>query len=138
MSPGRDWEAWARRFESLHGRGPDEFAALFAQGGRFCDPVTPWTTDLRKVVTDTDAIFPDWSQTVDRIRGGEDWAVFEWTGTGTFNAGVGKPGIPIRMQGATVIDVDAEGRVTAWRDYLDTNEPMQQITTGLERALEGG
>jgi limonene-1,2-epoxide hydrolase len=37
-----------------------------------------------------------------------------------------------------VIDVDAEGKVTAWRDYLDTNEPMQQITTGLERALEGG
>ena len=38
---------------------------------------------------------------MDRIRGGEDWAVFEWTGTGTFNAGEGKAGIPITMQGAT-------------------------------------
>ena len=99
--------------------------------------MTPWTTDLHKVASDTDAIFPDWNQPVDRIRGGEDWAVFEWTGTGTFNAGEGKAGIPIEMTGATVIDVDADGKVTAWRDYLDTNEPTQQIQNGLERALEG-
>ena len=73
--------------------GPDAFAALFAPGGRFCDPVTPWTTDVRKVARDTDAIFPDWAQRVDRIRGGEDWAVFEWTGTGTFTP-AGKAGHP--------------------------------------------
>ena len=47
MSPTRDWESWARTFESID--GPDEFAALFAADGRFCDPVTPWTTDLHKV-----------------------------------------------------------------------------------------
>jgi limonene-1,2-epoxide hydrolase len=123
-----DWEAWARRFESV--TGPDAFAALFADGGMFCDPVTTWTTDLRKVALDTDAMFPDWEQRVDRIRGGDDWAVFEWTGTGTFVSGNG-PGVPIRMHGATVIDVDAEGKVTAWRDYLDTNEPTQQIQAGL-------
>ena len=67
---------------------------------------------------------------VDRIRGGADWAVFEWTGTATFHAGEGKAGIPISMTGATVIDVDGDGKVTAWRDYLDTNEPTQQITAG--------
>ncbi len=83
-----DWQAWARRFESVH--GPEEFAGLFAVGGTFCDPVTPPTTDVRKVASDTDGIFPDWSQTVDLIRGGRDWAVFEWTGTGTFNAGEGR------------------------------------------------
>jgi limonene-1,2-epoxide hydrolase len=132
----RDWPAWAKTFESID--GPDDFAALFAAGGRFCDPVTPWTTDLEKVARDTDAIFPDWNQRVDRIRGGADWAVFEWTGTATFHAGEGKAGIPIAMTGATVIDVDADGKVTAWRDYLDTNEPTQQITKGLERAMEGG
>jgi len=130
-----DWEAWARAFEGIE--GPDAFAALFAEGGRFCDPVTPWTTDVRKVATDTDAIFPDWSQRVDRIRGGDDWAVFEWTGTATFKAGAG-PGIPIAMQGATVVEVDSDGKVTSWRDYLDTNEPTQQIQAGLERATEGG
>ena len=99
--------------------------------------MTPWTTDVRKVARDTDAIFPDWAQKVDRIRGGQDWAVFEWTGTGTFNASEGS-GVAITMQGATVIDVDADGKVISWRDYLDTNEPTQQIQTGLERALEGG
>ena len=92
--------------------------------------MTPWTTDLHKVARDTDAIFPDWNQRVDRIRGGEDWAVFEWTGTATFHPGEGKAGIPISMTGATVIDVDADGKVTAWRDYLDTNEPTQQIQAG--------
>src|SRR6185437_5966869 len=85
VSGAMDWESWARGFEST--KGPDAFAALFAEGGRFCDPVTSWTTDVRKVATDTDAIFPDWSQRVDRIRGGDDWAVFEWTGTATFTAG---------------------------------------------------
>ena len=83
-------------------------------------------------------IFPDWHQRVDRIRGGADWAVFEWTGTATFHAGEEKAGIAIQMTGATVIDVDADGKVTAWRDYLDTNEPTQQIQNGLELAMEGG
>jgi limonene-1,2-epoxide hydrolase len=128
VSPATDWEAWARRFESV--KGPDAFAALFADGGRFCDPVTPWTTDLHKVARDTDAMFPDWEQRVDRIRGGDDWAVFEWTGTGTFTSGNG-PRVPIRMQGATVIEVNSQGGVTSWRDYLDTNEPAQQIQAGL-------
>ena len=126
---GMDWQRWARTFEKLH--GPDEFASLFAPGGRFCDPVTPWTTDVRKVASDTDGIFPDWAQRVDRIRGGDDWAVFEWTGTATFTA-PGHEGVPISMSGATVIEVDGEGKVTSWRDYLDTNEPMQQIKAGLE------
>ncbi len=129
MRTQHDWDAWARAYEAVD--FADEFVALFAPGGVFCDPVTPWTTDVRKVALDTDAIFPDWSQRIDRIRGGDDWAVFEWTGTGTFVTGDG-PGIPITMQGATVIDVDAQGRVTSWRDYLDTNQPTQQIQAGME------
>jgi limonene-1,2-epoxide hydrolase len=28
--------------------------------------------------------------------------------------------------------VDDDGKVTSWRDYLDTNQPMQQIQAGLE------
>jgi limonene-1,2-epoxide hydrolase len=134
VSSAVDWEAWARRFEAVD--GPDAFAALFAQGGRFCDPVTPWTTDLHKVARDTDALFPDWAQQVDRIRGGDDWAVFEWTGTGTFQVDTTHPGVPIRMEGATVIEVDADGKVTSWRDYLDTNEPTQQIQAGLAQSAD--
>jgi len=119
-----DWDAWARHFENL--AGSDDFVALFAPEGVFCDPVTPWTTDVRKVADDTNALCPDWRQRVDSIRGGADWAVFEWTGTGTFQ---GK--IPISMEGATVVAVDGDGLVLSWRDYLDTNEPTQQIQAGL-------
>jgi limonene-1,2-epoxide hydrolase len=124
-----DWQAWARTFEAVN--GPDQFAALFAPEGVFCDPVTPWTTDVRKVATDTDRIFPDWQQRVDTIRGGDDWAVFEWTGTATFPQ-EGSAGIPIVMQGATIIAVDSDGKVMSWRDYLDTNQPLQQIQAGLK------
>jgi limonene-1,2-epoxide hydrolase len=124
-----DWDAWARSYEGIE--GPDAFAGLFAPDGVFCDPVTTWTTDVRKVATDTEQIFPDWRQRIDVIRGGEDWAVFEWTGTGTFQA-EGVAGVPIEMHGATVVAVDADGKVTSWRDYLDTNEPTQQIQKGLE------
>jgi limonene-1,2-epoxide hydrolase len=123
-----DWDAWARAYENLD--GPDGFAALFAPGGRFCDPVTTWTTDVRKVASDTEVLFPDWAQKVDSIRGSDDWALFEWTGTGTF-AVEAKPGIPIVMHGATVIEVDGDGKILSWRDYLDTNEPIQQIQAGL-------
>ena len=124
-----DWQAWARTFEAV--KGPDQFAALFAAEGVFCDPVTPWTTDVRKVANDTDQIFPDWQQRVDTIRGGDDWAVFEWTGTATFPQ-EGSAGIPIAMQGATIIAVDGDGKVTSWRDHLDTNQPLQQIQAGLK------
>jgi limonene-1,2-epoxide hydrolase len=123
-----DWEAWARAYEAID--GPDAFAALFAPEGVFRDPVTPWTTDVRKVASDTDAIFPDWAQRIDTIVGGDAWAVFEWTGTGTF-AVPDAPGIPIVMEGATIIAVDGDGLVLTWRDYLDTNEPMGQISAGL-------
>ena len=118
------------RFESVD--GPDDFAALFAPGGAFCDPVTPWTTDVHKVARDTDAIFPDWKQRVDRIRGGDGLGRLRVDRHRHLHDRRGQPGIPIRMKGATVIDVDADGKVTSWRDYLDTNEPTQQIQAGLE------
>jgi limonene-1,2-epoxide hydrolase len=121
-----DWQRWASEFENA--RGPDQFAALFAEGGLFCDPVTPWTADVKSVAEGTDRIFPDWKSRVDRIRGGAEWAVFEWTGTGTFGSGdAGSPKVAIVMEGATIVEVDEHGKVTRWRDYLDTNDPMQQI-----------
>lgn len=132
-----DWEAWARRFEASEGAG--SFEALFAEERSFQDPVTPPTSDVRAVAEQTAAIFPDWAQRVDTIRGGERWAVFEWTGTGTYR-GPGHEGLPdvvVTMEGATVVEVDREGRVTRWRDYLDTNEPMAQIADGLGGSARG-
>ena len=72
-----------------------------------------------------------WARAFETIRGGEDWAFFEWTGTAT-SQHEGSAGIPIVMQGATVIAVDGDAKVTSWRDYLDTKEPMQQIQAGLK------
>jgi|SRR6516165_2405336 limonene-1,2-epoxide hydrolase len=131
-----DWETWARRFEQTHGR--DEFTALFAVGGTFCDPVTPTTTDVGAVADQTDHIFPDWQQRVDRIRGGEDWAFFEWTGGGTYRGPGAEdgPGFPVSLEGATVVEVDGDGLVTRWRDYLDVNASIQQVMAGLQPADE--
>ena len=129
-----EWQSWARRFEQ--GRAPDDFVALFAPGGTFRDPVTPTTTDVRAVAEHTAAIFPDWWQRVKLIRGGDGWAVFEWTGGGTYRGPGAEegPGFPVTMEGATVVEVDGAGLVTRWRDYLDTNAAIQQVTEGLRTA----
>jgi hypothetical protein len=125
-----DWEAWARRFEEV--RGADEFEALFAAQRTFQDPVTPPTHDVRAVAENTDRIFSNWRQHVDSIRGGDSWAWFEWTGSATFRhaATPSSASIPVVMHGATVVEVDGDGLVIRWRDYLDTNEPIQQIRAG--------
>lgn len=124
-----DWDAWARRFEEADADG---FESLFATERTFEDPVTAPTADVRGVSELTASVFPDWRRRVDVIRGGEDWAVFEWTGTATYRgpgAAEGE-GVPVVMHGATVVEVDADGLVTRWRDYLDTNEPLSQIQAG--------
>ena len=111
-----DWQAWARRFEAVDDL--DSWVALFAAERAFRDPVTPWTSDIQRV---------------DDIRGGERWAVFEWTGRGTYKGpgAEGTAGVAVVMEGATIVEVDASGKVTRWRDYLDTNESIQQIQAGL-------
>ena len=52
--------------------------------------------------------------------------MFEWIGRATYDAEPGR-GARIEMHGATIIEVDADGLVTAWRDYLDRKEPENQI-----------
>ena len=83
-------------------------------------PNTP-TDDLRDIQRQTRDVFPDWHQEVTSIRGGDDWAVFEWIGHATYR------GTTITMHGATIVEVDGDGLVTSWRDYLDRKEPEDQI-----------
>jgi hypothetical protein len=133
-----DWEGWARTAEAaLDVQREESWRALFADGAEFGDPQTPSTTDLDHVSSGTRKIFPDWRQEITSIRGGDDWAVFEWIGRATY-AGLGPDdglaGTPIEMHGATIVEVDAQGLVTKWRDYLDRKEPEQQ----LKRAARGG
>lgn len=127
-----DWEGWARRAEqALDVAKGGDWRGLFAPDATFGDPHTPSTKDLRRISGQTRRIFPDWSQEITRIRGGDDWAVFEWIGRGTFQR-EGSDGVPVTMHGATIVEVDSEGRVTAWRDYLDRKEPEVQILAALK------
>jgi len=126
-----DWDEWARRAErALAFDEEGSWGDLFAPEARFGDPHTPDTGDLRKVQRGTARIFPDWRQEITTIRGGDDWAVFEWIGRATY-AGMSPDdpatGATVEMHGATIIEVDAAGLVTKWRDYLDRKEPENQI-----------
>ena len=40
------------------------------------------------------------------------------------------------MHGATIVEVNAEGLVTAWRDYLDRKEAEDQIKAHGRRSAE--
>ena len=133
-----DWEAWARRAErALDVAQRGNWKGLFAPDATFGDPHTPSTKDLKRISSQTRRIFPDWKQEITKIRGGEDWAFFEWIGRGTYSR-EGQPGdgSPVIMHGATVIEVDANGLVTHWRDYLDRKEPEEQILAALKRRTE--
>ena len=126
-----DWEAFARRVEQAH--DPDAMVSLYAVGATYRDPVTPSTTDVQAVADQTYRLFPDWRQQIERIRGEDDWAVFEWTGNGTYRGPGAEdgPGFPVRIQGATIVEVNDDGLITAWRDFPDVYASMQQITAGL-------
>src|SRR4029077_19920522 len=98
-------------------RTTGRFRELFAPGARFADPANAPTEDLRDIQIQTRDVMPDWRQEITSIRGGDSWAWFEWIGYATYRD------IPIKMHGATVIEVNDEGLITSWRDYLDRKEP---------------
>ncbi len=136
-----DWEAWARRAEAaLDVAGRGDWKGLFAPGATFADPATTDpTSDLGSISRETRQVFPDWTQEITAIRGGERWAFFEWTGRATYTS-PGSPGdgARIEMHGATVIEVDEDGLVTRWRDYLDRREPDEQIRAAARSSPTGG
>ncbi len=137
MTPS-DWEDFARRLEdALDMRKPGGFRELFASGARFSDPANAATEDLGTVQRQTKRMFPDWRQEITSIRGGDDWAVFEWTGHATYRGEGGADavdGTPITMRGITIIELDADRRITSWRDYLDRKEPEDQLRAAARRA----
>jgi hypothetical protein len=138
-----DWEAWAKRVEraiDVAGRG--DWAGLFAPAATFADPhTTTPTEDLRSISRQTKRIFPDWTQEITSIRGGDRWAVFEWIGRATYtpkSPDAPGAGAAIEMHGATIVEVDDEGLVTSWRDYLDRKEPEEQITAAVKASRDAG
>ena len=141
MGAPRDWAQFARTLEAaLDMRTPGGFRDLFAPGARFADPANAPTEDLRDIQRQTKAVMPDWHQDITSIRGGDDWAVFEWVGHATYQAPGGDGpgnGTTITMHGATIIEVDDAGLITSWRDYLDRKEPEQQIKQAVRRDRAG-
>ena len=130
-----EWNDWMRRCEAALAQGEgDAWQRLFAPGATFTDPHTASTTDLDAIAAQTRGLFPDWSQQVVSLRPGDGWAVFEWIGRGTYS-GPGAPpsGVPVMLEGATVVEVDAAGLVTRWRDYLDRRSVEDQVRAGLAR-----
>jgi hypothetical protein len=130
-----DWDEWARRVErALDVAGRGDWQGLFAPGAQFGDPHTPSTTDLRSVARHTRKIFPDWKQEITKIRGGDTWAVFEWIGRGTFTMpDTPGNGTHVEMHGATIVEIDGDGLITSWRDYLDRKEPEEQIVAAIQK-----
>lgn len=130
----RDWDAWARRVEQaldVGHRSDTDFQDLFAPDATFVDPTqTKTTKDLPDVSRATRAIFPDWTQEVTSIRGGEDFAAFEWIGRGTFSWKGQDTGRAIEMEGVTLVEVDGDGLVTHWRDYFDMKSVEEQMRGG--------
>ena len=116
-----DWTQWRARVEAALGPEGD-FASLFAPGALFSDPVNAPTNDLAEIEAMTEASFPDWRQSVTWVHGDDSGGAFEWVGRGTLGGT-----IPIEIHGCTVVDVDADGRVTRWRDYFDLKEIEGQL-----------
>src|SRR5258708_12260724 len=84
---GRDWDAFARTLEdALDMRTKGGFRELFARGARFADPANAPTDDLHDIQRQTRAVMPDWRQEITSIRGGDNWACFEWIGYATYTA----------------------------------------------------
>ncbi|MEY2432373.1 MAG: SnoaL-like polyketide cyclase [Acidimicrobiaceae bacterium] len=142
MGAERNWRTFARTLETaLDMRTPGGFRELFAPGARFADPANAPTEDLRDIQHQTRAVMPDWRQEITSIRGGDDWAFFEWIGHATYRAPGGNGpgnGTPITMHGATIIEVDAAGLITSWRDYLDRKEPEDQIKNAVRGDRDRG
>jgi hypothetical protein len=130
----RDWDAWARQVEralDVAHRSDTDFQDQFAPDATFIDPTqTKSTAELPDVSRATQAIFPDWTQEVTSIRGGEDWAAFEWIGRGTFAWRGESTGRAIEMEGVTLVEVDSGGLVTRWRDYFDMKSVEERMRGG--------
>lgn len=124
-----DWSDWRRRCEAALGDpSAGAWERLFAPGATFSDPHTVSTTDLGAIEAQTRSLFPDWSQEIVALWPGGTWAWFEWIGRGTYS-GPGAPagGVAVVLEGASLVEVDADGLVTRWRDYLDRRAVEEQV-----------
>jgi hypothetical protein len=119
-----DWERLAREFEvatDARRSEPGRFAALFAPGGTYQDPVNPPLSDWDELGRQTDEATPDWHCEITAIAGGERSGAMEWIGRATLFGQA-----PFELHGCAYVEVDEKGLVTRWRDYFDLTEIERQ------------
>lgn len=128
-----DWQAFAREFEEItDGRiagSSDRWQAKFAAGGTFQDPVQGPTTDYEAVIRITQMATPDWHMRVTHVAASESSAALEWVGEATL---LGR--VPITVHGCSVVEVNDDGEITRWRDYMDLKEIERQAADAFQEA----
>ena len=127
-----DWDAWARRAEAalaFEGRGPLARPVRARRGVR-----RPEHAEHHATCGRCSAAPPRSSRTGARRSRRSAAATTGRCSSGS--AGRRTPGVatddpvggtPIEMHGASIVEVDADGLVTKWTDYLDRKEPEVQL-----------
>lgn len=119
-----DWDDLARRFEAATDSRrpvPGAFAALFAPGGTYQDPVNPPTGDFGELGRQTDEATPDWHCRIVAATGTDRAGAYEWVGRATLFGTA-----PFELHGCAFVEVDEDGLVVRWRDYFDLSEIERQ------------
>jgi ketosteroid isomerase-like protein len=110
----------AELFGAMNARDPAAFAALLAEGALFHFPGTKpieGAARIEKFVKILFYKFPVLAFELRRVIADERCAAIEWT-----NAGANRDGAPYRNAGVTVIELNADGRVTYLSDtFKDTS-----------------
>ena len=124
----KDWDAYVRKLEAaLDMRGGTGFRDLFAKGARFADPANAPPRTCATYSTR-----PARSSRTGTRRSPRSAAVT----TGPCSSGSAGPrstsSTPITMHGATILELDDDGLITSWRDYLDRKEPEDQIRKAMK------
>ena len=124
-----DWEDWTKRLKTALGADATvRLRELFAPGGVFSDPVTAPTTDIKSVEDITDSSFPGLATRRHVVTRGPD-AEAPSNGSGGAPSG---PDCASRCTGCTMVELDADGQVTRWRDYFDLKEIETQMGATIE------
>ncbi len=127
MNPA-DWEPWARRFETMYKPGDRGWFSLFAPDAVYQGPHLGPVADMGAVHDVTESMFARFGWEITSIRGTEGWAVFEYTFTGDYiGPGATVEGVPVTAHGVCIIDVDADGLITAMREYASPGEVEGQL-----------
>ena len=137
-----DWDAWARRAESaLDFEQPGRWRDLFADGAEFGDPQHAEhhrpPRGAARHRRHLPGLAPGDHDDPRRRRLGGVRVDRPRDLRGTRRRRSRSPGTPIEMHGASIVEVDGDGLVTKWADYLDRKEPEVQLRAAAKAKATG-